>query len=168
MLNLSSRLQAIYDHLVPGQPVWDFCCDHGLLGIKAYQSGNHPQIYFVDQVPHIMQRLENLFSRKALAGSSCQPHFFCQAGEAIDMDIHGTVVVAGVGSATIQMMLQSWLKCGNLKAFRLIFCPHKDAENFQKEVQSLQSFDSQYQLQEVLQILERGRARKVLIFQRVL
>lgn len=164
MLKLSSRLQVIYDSLVPGQPVWDFCCDHGQLGIKAYQSGNHPQIYFVDQVPHIMQRLENLFAKKALENSVCQPFFFCQAGEDIQVDLRGAVVIAGVGSTTIQTMLQAWLKRGNLQASRLIFCPHKGAETLHKDLQSLHKFDSAYRIEEVYDIHERNRARKVLIF----
>ena len=62
-LNIGPRLQAIADIILTQQcinhydVVWDCCCDHGYLGIHLLNEKLAAKVYFVDQVPHIMQRL---------------------------------------------------------------------------------------------------------------
>lgn len=79
MLKLSRRMQYVYDHLLTGSPVWDFCCDHGYLGLNAYSSGDFPQIHFVDQVPHIIEKLESRFRKDYFDSQNFQVAFFLGA-----------------------------------------------------------------------------------------
>lgn len=167
MLNLSPRLQSIYDHLLPGEPVWDICCDHGLIGLHAYASGAHPQIYFVDQVPHIIDELERKWNLYAKPSATCETFFLRQSGESVRQTITGTVVVAGVGNITIQKMVKMWLEQGNLEASRLIFCPQNRVEVFKSSLEITFALDAKYRMYSEHDIYERNRARKLLIYHKI-
>ncbi len=124
MAQLSSRLQFIYDHLLPGRPVWDLCCDHGLLGQAALASGKFPKVYFVDQVEHIMAPLKQTFGSDPHASMLCQ-----DAGQISDV-VEGTVVIAGVGGDRILQILGGLCERDRLRASRLLLGPHRSEERF--------------------------------------
>ena len=101
MAKVSERLMAIYENLIQGESVWDFCCDHGYLGISAYRSGYFPEVHFVDQVPHIIQRLQQEFAQKHFDEENSQQAFFwAQSGESLEVPLTGTAVIAGVGTVS--------------------------------------------------------------------
>ena len=60
---IGKRLEALFDLITlahkkqPYDAIWDCCCDHGYLGLKILSQELCPTLYFVDQVPHIMQQL---------------------------------------------------------------------------------------------------------------
>lgn len=164
MLKLSPRMQLIYDLLLPGQSVWDFCCDHGYMGLNAYESGVFPEICFVDQVPHIIEQLRQRFEKEYYRENySSQAYFFPLPGELINKPLHGTAILAGVGAHTIFKILQCLQKNGFLHAQRIILCPQRDEEKLLEMLLEIPKFH--YKLRnEDCQIIERGRSRKLLIF----
>lgn len=157
-------MQLIYDHLIPGAPVWDFCCDHGYMGLNAYESGAFPEVYFVDQIKHIIAQLEERFQREYFrAESSSRAYFLPQPGEDVEADIRGTVVIAGVGAHTIFKIISSLHKKGALRAHKLILVPQRDEEKL-VELMNEKLCPEYKPCNEHYRIVERGRSRKVLIF----
>ncbi|KYG67544.1 SAM-dependent methyltransferase [Bdellovibrio bacteriovorus] len=157
-------MQLIYDQLIPGNPVWDFCCDHGYMGLNAYESGEFPSIHFVDQVRHIIEQLERRFEQEHyIKDHSAQAFFLPLAGEDLLTPVEGNVVIAGVGAFTIERILRSISSRGLLRAKKLILCPQGRAEKLLQSLPEIPDFD--YEIgNEDCQIDERGRIRKLLIF----
>ncbi|WP_374029689.1 tRNA (adenine(22)-N(1))-methyltransferase TrmK [Bdellovibrio bacteriovorus] len=168
MYKLSERMQFIYDQLLPNKPVWDFCCDHGYMGLNAYESGRFPEVYFVDQVPHIVQQLEQRFHREYYREDALAKAFFlAKKGEDIDLPLTGTAMVAGVGAFTIFNILQELHQKGLLHAQRLILGPQRDELKLREMIRAEGDFGYPF-CNEHYEILEKGRARKLLIFDKIL
>ncbi len=101
---------------IEGQDFWDFCCDHGLLGKAALRSGRFAQVYLVDRVPHIIQKLRaepNLGTANTILS----------AAEDVVIPIRGSATIAGVGGHNIIKILRRWEQGGNLQVARLILNP---------------------------------------------
>jgi tRNA (adenine22-N1)-methyltransferase len=117
------RLQLIFEQLLPGLPVWDFCCDHGYLGEAAVGSRLFPEVHFVDQVPSIIERLEKrLLTKYILKNYKIK----LSAAENLQEPVFGNVIIAGVGGHTILEILQSLQQKNLLQMQRLILGPHRD------------------------------------------
>ncbi len=161
---LSLRLQTIFDHLNPGQDVWDFCCDHGYLGGAAYKSQKFANIYFVDQVESIIQKLKIRFDQFVFnENNQSQAYFLCQSAESLQQVITGTISMTGVGGITIYTILSELSQRNNLKAERLILGPHRDNEKLLKLISEHQNLKN-YTLQKTATVLEDGRHRMIYIF----
>ncbi|UXR64795.1 class I SAM-dependent methyltransferase [Bdellovibrio bacteriovorus] len=168
MFKLSRRMQLIFDHLLPGKPVWDFCCDHGYLGLNAYESGLFSEVHFVDQVPHIVEQLEVRFQAEYFRDDALtQAGFHSRPGEDLQQPVSGTVVIAGVGAHTILKIVQSLTENGLLSADRLILGPQRDEQMLSDLLQKVlpNTFKTDC---EMLSVEERGRNRKLLIFDKIL
>lgn len=166
MFKLSPRMQFIFHHLQPGQPVWDFCCDHGYLGLSAYRSGLFPEVYFVDQVESIVKKLRERFERSHLRPEIlADAQFFCCPGEAVEKEVRGTVVIAGVGAHTTFKILQGLHTKNLLHATRLVLLPQKDEEKLRALLE--ENADFGYSLKQPLtSVSERGRLRQCFIYER--
>lgn len=161
-------MQLIYDHLLPGKPVWDFCCDHGYLGLNAYESGLFSEVHFVDQVPHIVENLQRRFeSEYRQDGNATGAVFHAHSGEDVRTMLSGTVVIAGVGAHTIAQILGPLGQKGLLNADRLILGPQRDEEKLLVLLQN-EPFLSNFCQPQWLSLEERGRNRKLLIFDKIL
>ncbi len=166
MLKLSPRLQHIYALLLPGKPVWDFCCDHGHLGLNAVESGHFPEVYFVDQVDSIIERLRGRFEAYLpKSKSTAQAHFLASSGQDIETPLRGTVVIAGVGAYTILEILQGVKSKGNLQADRLILGPQRDEEKLRQWMSEI--LGTEYKISdEYYEVVEGRRALQLLVFNR--
>lgn len=166
MPSLSLRLQQIYKQLLPGEAVWDLCCDHGYLGSHAYQSRLFPEVNFVDQVPEIIVRLEERFHREiAQTANPTTSRFITSPGEELTLELTGNVVISGVGSYTIFQILKS-LKAKNLlKAKRLILCPQNDVVKID-EIKKLPGFLYR-QSQDIISVNEKDRVREIFVLDQV-
>lgn len=160
----------ICDYLLPGEPVWDFCCDHGYMGLRAYHSGDFPEIHFVDQVPHIIEQLENRFRhRHQRDGLTAQVSFWPESGENLRVPLKGTAIIAGVGAHTILQILRGLIEREQgLQASRLVLGPHNDEEFLEHSLASWQAFQKGFKLAANTQVQEGSRTRKLLIFDKVL
>lgn len=161
-------MQLIYDHLLPGKPVWDFCCDHGYLGLNAYESGLFSEVHFVDQVPHIVEQLEARFLAEYFREDAVtQAAFHSRPGEDLRQSVSGTVVITGVGAHTILKIVQTLREKGLLSADRLILGPQRDEQMLSDLLQKTLANDFM-RASEMLSVEERGRNRKLLIFDKIL
>jgi len=163
-MKLSNRLQFIYENLRPGMPVWDFCCDHGYLGVEALKSGRFPQVHFVDQVPHIVENVESIVNEK-FCGLRKQARFYAMRGEDIEEVVQGSVVIAGVGAFAICKILQALLRKNLLQAQRLILCPQRDEEKFLTMLSELgDGFRNRFSFTGATSLEERDRSRVVYLY----
>ncbi len=165
-MKLSSRLQFIYENLIPNLPVWDFCCDHGYLGVEALKSGRFPKVHFVDQIPHIVGSVEAVVGEKFSEFRS-RAYFFAGKGEDLSEVVSGNVVIAGVGAFAIFKILRALLERGLLQAERLILCPQRDEEKFVTMLGELgEKFTARFSFSGATLLEERSRSRVVYVFVR--
>ncbi|MEN0059032.1 MAG: SAM-dependent methyltransferase [Bdellovibrio sp.] len=163
MYKLSLRMQLIYDHLLPEHPVWDFCCDHGYMGLNAYASECFSEVHFVDQVPSIISRLQSRFHKEYYQPHHpTQAYFYAQKGEEILSPICGTLVIAGVGALNIYKILCELHQRGVLQTQRMILGPQRDEKKLHDLLREKLFSTKQWKLYEH-QVMERGRVRKLLI-----
>ena len=123
---LTSRMKTFIDHSIKDAPLWDICCDHGYVGIKALETSEFTEVHFVDQVPHIMERLETLIKQYWRIKPEHHYVLHLMSGEDILVDVHGTMLVAGVGGLTIKTIVSTLIKKEKLFAKRLLLSPHTD------------------------------------------
>lgn len=158
---LSARLQAIYQEMLVEEDVWDFCCDHGYLGLSAFESGNFKQIHFVDQAKHLIARLRAKYQLL-----SDDLYFWDCAGEKISEVVKGNLVIAGVGASTAVEILKGLIESNLLEAKCILISPHKDEEDLRPEkLQVLvPSILNRYNLQAETKIPDGKRERPLFIF----
>ena len=167
---LSHRLSMALENALPGKEFWDICCDHGILGIHALHSQNFLAVNFVDQVPHIMNRLEEKIRKyiKKLAMPSSENekfNFYSCPAELLPVPLKGSVCILGVGAEKIDFILREWLKADLLQADRLILGPHKDTDWFCEKV--IPHF-LKYHLVKKIDLLEGNKTRTILILDKLL
>lgn len=163
-IKLSDRHRIVFENLIPNKDVWDFCCDHGYLGTAAYKSQNFPNIYFVDQVASIIEKLQSLFQKYIyFENSNTKAHFICQSGQNLQTPATGTVCITGVGGLTIFTILEGLSKNNILNADRLILGPHRDD---QKLAELIQEHLKSFQLQCEIEVVEKNRTRKIFVYDR--
>ena len=168
MPSLSPRIQLFADFLIPNEPVWDFCCDHGYLGIWAGLSGAFPEVHFVDRVPQIIQKLKHDIQRERYPMPD-KPlfYFWPQDGGSIPQVVEGTVVIAGVGAFPLMQILEKLISTDKLQAKRLILSPHSSIERMTSAItQESGQFFGKYYLETQLIAPDRNTPRKVWIFDR--
>lgn len=164
MTRLSDRLQIVYENLLPGLDVWDFCCDHGYLGGVAYKSGQFKNIYFVDPIASIMQKLEENFTRFLLKPEGPSTAYFkTQTGETITEPVRGTACILGVGAFVIYDILNGLAAKELLQAQRLILGPHRDSDKLLTMIKN-NSLLGRYALTSQKEVIENGRTREFFIF----
>lgn len=163
MLRLSERLKIVYDNLLLQKDVWDICCDHGYLGIAAYQSMNFSGVYFVDRVPAIIENLKSEFKKFHLkTDNETKADFVCAAGQDIVLNVTGTLCITGVGGYTIFKILDGLSKNNRLNADRLVLGPHRDEAKLLELIKD-SSFLNKYKLKSEIKIIENDYKRSLLI-----
>jgi tRNA (adenine22-N1)-methyltransferase len=163
MKPLGSRLDTIFDSLLKNQDVWDFCCDHGLLGLRVYRSQEFKSIYFVDRVPQIMDKLENKFKQRFLDPENLTNYqFILSDGEKVQQIVEGNMVIAGVGTPTTLEILKGLQSQGYLNAQRLILAPQNYHDRFLLGMK--EHLGSLFNLTKTLEVEESGRIRSIFIF----
>lgn len=176
---LSPKLQLIYENLLPGEDLWDLCCDHGYLGQVALASNEFNQVFFVDQVPHIIEKLEARLrkeSPKSFDLDASEPseveaslikqtyllsrkaHFRNVPAELLQESLFGNVVIAGVGAYTAFAIVKSLWERQFLQAKRLILSPQRDDEKFLRWLSEMDdNFNHRYQLKSQQSVREGRR-----------
>jgi tRNA (adenine22-N1)-methyltransferase len=162
---LSARLEAIYNSLLPGCNIWDFCCDHGLLGLKAYQSRCYDEIFFVDKAKSAIDKLQLQFYKLAHKSENLtQIHFIISMGQQINQTVNGNVIIAGVGAALILKILEGLSLNSVLQAQRIILAPQNHLNTLLERMH--EKFDREYFLLQKIEVEEVGRLRTILVFDR--
>lgn len=166
MLKKFPRLEFALSQLLSGMDVWDICCDHGYLGGAAYKSNNFKNIYFVDPVPSIMEKLKLKFNKFVFQPNSTYQAFFLQLkAQDLKQRIEGNFCVLGVGGELIFEILESLLRKQTFFAQRLILCPHKDEDWLIKQLQ--EHFSLVYKITFLTKVTEKNRERVFIILDRI-
>lgn len=165
-MRISERLQLVFDNLIHEMDVWDICCDHGYLGGAAYKSQKFSNIFFVDQVSSIIEKVKDTFNTYVYCETNTSnAHFIIQSGQSINRPVSGNVCITGVGAYVINDILCGLAQNKSLQASRLILGPHRDTEKLLSMIESNTVF-KHYLLNSKKEILENGRSRIFLIFDR--
>ncbi len=137
---LGPRLQTIFDlikeqqALNPFDCIWDCCCDHGYLGLQLLQHELTDQLFFVDQLPHIIERLHTKL--ESFPDNRYQTIVADAATLNFAADKHHLVILAGVGGEHIIDIIKAIeLKHpqGNID---FIFCPATTQYNLREYLAS--------------------------------
>lgn len=165
-MRISPRLQVIYDNLLEDHDVWDVCCDHGFLGGAAYESRRFANIYFVDQVSTIIEKVKRTFETYVFKAENPSKAFFLtESGEHLKTIVTGNLCITGVGAHVINDILCGLAKSEKLNAQRIILGPHRDEEKLEKMLAANELL-SHYCLSSKKEMQENGRLRIFLIFDR--
>jgi len=166
MLKKFPRLEFASSHLLPKLDVWDICCDHGYLGGAAYKSKKFKDIYFVDPVPTIMEKLQIKFNSFVLQSESKNRAFFLTLkAQEIEQQIEGNFCILGVGGELIFEILETLIRKNKLLAQRLILCPHKDEEWLIQQLQ--EHFPLHYKITLQTKVSEKHRERVFIILDKI-
>lgn len=159
----SPRMQKFVELADKDLPFWDFCCDHGYIGIAALLSNKFSEVHFVDQIPHIIERLKVLFEQSPDKEKYQNYYFHDNGGENLNLPVHGNIIIAGVGGRTIVSILSSIIKKNELYASKIILSPHLDIklmEDFCEEYLS----QLNYTFQIKYEVIEKNRTRPIYIW----
>jgi tRNA (adenine22-N1)-methyltransferase len=158
-MRLSTRLEFIYQTLIPGHDVWDICCDHGRIGLKALGDGRFSTIYFVDQVPHIIERLQNKLNNLAkFQEKLVMARFHALPAQEISEKMKGNIVIAGIGGLTIVEILEKRTRKYGIEPRRLILAPQDHWQDLQDHL--IENGLGHFQMTE---LLERNRTRRIFV-----
>lgn len=167
MIRLSERLTLVYENLIPQKDVWDICCDHGYLGTAAYKSQNFSDIYFVDRVPTIIEKLETQFQKFVFnTDSASKANFICKAAQDINTNLTGTACITGVGGLTTFEILHDLAQNNFLNVDRLILGPHRDEIKLLELIKNSPKTNP-YHLKSEIKVIENNRNRSIYILDRI-
>lgn len=159
----SKRMQMLVELAFDGEPLWDLCCDHGYIGLFALKSERFSHVYFVDNISHIMKRLEDLIMQSPLQNESHKYSLITSRVEDLDLEVKGTCIIAGVGGRTVVSILGTLLSKKILKAKRILLSVHTD-EVYLLNFLNSSEFIKFYSQKEMREIEEGRRVRKIFIF----
>ncbi len=161
------RLQFLATHVLQGQPLWDLCCDHGILGAEALAANRVPYVYFVDSSPLIRLKLQRVPESETF-----HQRWSFSIADARDLapQFCGTIAIAGIGGLLMTSILQTIAERSRLAQIkRLILNPFCD-EDVVLEFVKNQWFSPEPKNQdtcelasrvEEFQFFERGRTRRI-------
>lgn len=156
---LGFRLQAIYDLIVSldyYDNIWDCCCDHGYLGVQLLNNKLCDTLYFVDQIPHLIEHLDSKLKRfppgtyKAITADAGELEF-------VKTKSH-LVILAGVGGEHIVDILKSINTNNPGQQIDYLFCPSTTQYDL-REFLSTQNFTLQYESI----VTERNRSYEIIL-----
>lgn len=153
----SERMELICDQLEPGRPIWDLCCDHGMIGLLAFSRGLYPQVHLIDRAAAVIAKLReniNLFPPK----EPDKVFVYCQDAACANISSAcSNIILAGVGAKAIIKILKKLLPklSGN---HRLVLGAHS-------QVSLLESFikDEGLSSPQTYELVERGRQRRIYV-----
>ncbi len=129
---LGKRLNEIFELIKQAQEnalyhsIWDCCCDHGYLGINVLNENLCEKLFFVDQLPHIINQLTDKLRRFYPAEYSAKYDLIAaDAGNlSFDSQYRHLVVLAGVGGE-VTIKIINTIECNHPDVqIDYIFCPN--------------------------------------------
>jgi tRNA A22 N-methylase len=97
---LPERLQWILNQMQPGLPVWDIGCDHGYLGMSAWQSKYFASVHLVEKQSHAFQLLKT-----QLQPLESPPSLTLADATIQSLPLTGNIALCGMGGRTIRQIL---------------------------------------------------------------
>ena len=156
---MSLRMQRLASYVRPGSIVYDLCCDHGLIGLTAWQLGIIKQLIYVDQSFEALAGLKETLQRQGLGQERSIEVHHAEAESIIAPKLAADFIIAGVGIQTMMVIIKQIFSQG-LGPHRLILGP-------QQKSQVLRLFLSHasYRLVAEEVVWEAGRFRELIIIE---
>ncbi|BCS32543.1 hypothetical protein TBR22_A17570 [Luteitalea sp. TBR-22] len=97
---VSPRIAAIVDLIDPALPVWDLCCDRGVIGCAVLDRFPEAAVIFVEKRPRIVEALRDAVANRS--GRQGRYRVVCDDVRHMPLpDAPASFVVAGVGTNLI-------------------------------------------------------------------
>lgn len=124
---------AILDLVDPKKELWDFCCDHGSIGLEAAARGLAKTIHFIDKVPSIIDSLNEKLKASDIPG--VQFNSYCEDATKIQRNFsNSTIILAGIGEKTALNILERWTMDSSSS---LILSIHSDNYELRKRLRDM-------------------------------
>lgn len=124
---MSDRIRRLAAFVRPHSVLYDLCCDHGYIGLTAWDQKPLAGLIFVDQSPNALRAVhEALRERQLSADPRVQVLTALAEHLQIDKERPSDFVIAGVGIRTIVTIIRELFPDG-LGPHRLIICPEKNS-----------------------------------------
>ncbi len=122
LAHIDAMIDQTYDQ------IWDCCCDHGLLGRQLLQRGAVRQMHFVDVVPQLVDRLQQLLQQEQpdIAEQRWQTHCLDVAQLRLPADTASPsvlIIIAGVGGDLTIELVQGILASNPGRSVEFMLCP---------------------------------------------
>ncbi len=166
-VKLSPRMKLLIEHGLKGDVFWDVCCDHGLIGLGAAESLNFTEIHFVDQIAHIMDRLQRNARLQFDDHAQTPLFFYTSAAQDLALILKGTVVIAGVGGFTIKTIILALLRSNRLLASRLLLSAYTDEKVLIECINLIQE-NGLYVLKEKIEFVENNKSHNLYVIDKVI
>lgn len=123
---ISKRIQAICD-LAQSENniIYDLCCDHGLIGGELLRRDKNKQITFVDIVPHIMNKVRDIYS---YIPTDKNLNFLTEDAKKLQVtkNSQNTYIISGIGASLAVEIFKNIFKQAPDSKF--IFCINQKSE----------------------------------------
>ncbi|RZA11377.1 MAG: hypothetical protein EOP10_33170 [Proteobacteria bacterium] len=156
-MKFTVRFEKILAFTRPDHVLYDLCCDHGLMGLKALLQNQASEVHFVDQSENALKalRLElrvlpNDLQSKAFV--HCMP-----AEDCVLLDQPSDFIIAGVGIQTCISIISAVFPQG-LGQHRLIIAPQQKSQVLRKFL-----MDRNFRLFDETVTVERQRFREIIV-----
>ncbi|WP_141731292.1 tRNA (adenine(22)-N(1))-methyltransferase TrmK [Oligoflexus tunisiensis] len=123
---MSDRIRRLASFVRPHSVLYDLCCDHGYIGLTAWDQKPLAGLVFVDQSPNALRAVHEALKARALTDDP-RVQVINGPAEKIKLDARPSdLVMAGVGIRTIVTIIRALFSEG-LGPHRLIICPEKNS-----------------------------------------
>jgi tRNA (adenine22-N1)-methyltransferase len=124
---MSDRIRRLASYVRPHSVLYDLCCDHGYIGLTAWDQKSLAGLVFVDQSPNALCAVQEALKERQLTDD---PRVQVITGFAENLQIQNQspcdFVIAGVGIRTIVTIIRELFPKGP-GLHRLIICPEKNS-----------------------------------------
>lgn len=128
---MSDRIQRLASYVRPHSVLYDLCCDHGYIGLAAWDQKPLAGLILVDQSAHALRAVQQELSRRGLTGDG-RVQAIALAAENLLIDTRPSdFIMAGVGTKTIVTIMQNLFPKG-LGPHRLILSPEKNSNDLRR------------------------------------
>lgn len=138
---LGPRLGTIFSRVSAAQAtatydcLWDLCCDHGYLGINILQAGLPGQLFFVDQVPTITDKLQQRLGNRP--SSQVQVLTTDAGGLRVDPHKRHLMIIAGVTGTNVIAILQKIIANNQPVRLDMMICATRGNADIRQYLQEI-------------------------------
>lgn len=154
---MSERIQRLASYVRPGATLYDLCCDHGLIGLTAWDRGDIERLVFIDQSADALSGLGRELIKRGLDKNTRIELSVANAENLKIPNVPADFIIAGVGIRTIEKIIRNLFSAG-LGSHRLILGPQQKSQGLRCLLKSL-SFGLVHE--DV--VWEAGRFRELII-----
>ncbi len=154
---MSERIRKLASYVRPDSVLYDLCCDHGYIGLSAWDSRPLQGLIFVDQSANALRALHAELNSRKLTNDPRIKVRVCSGESIVLRQQPCDIIVAGVGNRTIVTILDKLCPKG-LGQHRWILCPEKNSRELRCYLQ-----DKGYGLVAEDVVMDAGRFREILV-----